>query len=120
MLKKLIVIIIFLSFNACFLFQENGIDFEIKNNSNSEITDIKFYTTEKKELIEIEKIEANKKEHNFLSMKDNQVDGSYILEFTRSKGKKEKINEGYYTNGRALDQFVEFEINPDTIIVSFK
>ena len=55
---------------------------------------------------------------DFLTMKDNKSDGNYVLEFTRN-GKKEIQGYGYYTNGGALDKWVEFEIENDTITKRF-
>lgn len=52
-------------------------------------------------------------------MKDNQSDGSYILEFSRDNGKKEHIVAGYYTNGAFPNKWIKFKIESDTTIVSY-
>ena len=82
-----------------------------------EITDVKFYTSEQLQIADFDRIEAAKSVSDFLSMKDNQGDGHYILEFTRSDGKKEIQTAGYYTNGGSLNSWIHFEIKSDTILV---
>jgi len=119
MTKRLSVIILFLTLNSCYLLKKNGIDFEIVNKSNAEITNVKFTTSEKLNIIEIEKIEPNEIMSEFLSMKYNKTDGAYFLEFTRSNGKKEIFKRGYYTNGGSLDRWVKFEVEKDTVVVEF-
>ena len=119
-MKKLIIILTLLSLNSCFLLKENGINIEIKNKSNFPIENVKFYTSEKLTDIKFDKIEPNQTVENFLSMKDNKIDGSYILEFNRIGGVKEYSGGGYYTNGGSLDELVQFEIQKDTTLVKFK
>ena len=51
-------------------------------------------------------------------MQSNKSDGTYILEYTRN-GKKETKNYGHYTNGAAINQWVEFEIENDTVNQKF-
>jgi len=114
-MKKLIAIILLLSLNSCYLLKENGIKFTIKNKSDFPIKNLKFSTSEKLTIIEFDKVEPNQSIADFLSMKNNKQDGSYTLEFTRSNGIKESKGFGYYTNGVALDRWVEFEIQNDTI-----
>lgn len=118
-IKKLIAIFILLVLNSCNLLKENGIGLKIKNNSNSSISNIQFYTTEKLSTLIFNKIEPNKNLKGFLSMKNNKSDGAYTLEFTRLNGKKENFSSGYYTNGKTLDSLVEFEIKEDTILVKY-
>ncbi|MEZ4796055.1 MAG: hypothetical protein R2785_02690 [Flavobacteriaceae bacterium] len=119
MTKKFYVFILFLTLNSCYLLKENGIDFEIVNQSNVEITNVKFTTSEKLNNIEIEKIVPNEVISEFLSMKYNKTDGAYFLEFTRSNGKKEIVKSGYYTNGGSLDRWVKFVEEKDTVVVEF-
>ena len=69
--------------------------------------------------MEFDKIKPNQSVADFLSMKNNKHDGSYTLEFTRFNGIKESRGFGYYTNGGALDRWVEFEIQNDTITRKF-
>ena len=114
-MKKLIAMILLLSLNSCYLIKENGIQFTIENKSDFLIENVKFSTSEKLTIMEFDKIEPNQSVADFLSMKNNKHDGSYTLEFTRSNGIKESRGFGYYTNGGALDRWVEFEIQNDTI-----
>lgn len=118
-MKKVFPLIILLILISCHLFRENGIDFKIVNNSGMEITNVKFYTSEQYQMAEFDKIEAAKSVSGFLSMKNNQADGNYILEFMRSDGRKEIQGAGYYTNGGSLNSWIRFEIKPDTIKVKF-
>ena len=101
------------------MFKENGIEVKIKNNSSEPITSVEFTTTERIEIIKIDRIEQNKSITEFLSMKNNKSDGAYTLTFKRANGKKELSGGGYYTNGGSLDHWVDFEVENDTTIVNF-
>ncbi len=110
---------IILTLNSCFMFKENGIEMKIQNDSSEPITNVKFTTTEKLDVIRIDRIEPNKSVTEFLSMRKNKTDGDYSLTFTRADGKKEKSGGGYYTNGGSLDHWVDFTVKNDTTIVKF-
>ncbi|WP_411896092.1 hypothetical protein [Winogradskyella sp. A2] len=110
---------IILTLNSCSLFKEKGIEMEIKNNSNKPITDVEFTTSERLEVIKIDRIQPNESVTEFLSMVQNKSDGFYWLTFTRSDGKKEISGGGYYTNGESLDKWVKFEIKSDTTFYKF-
>jgi len=118
-MKKLIAITLILTLNSCYLFKKDGIEVQIKNNSSEPITHVEFTTSEKLEIIEIDKIEPNETVTEFLSMRKNKSDGAYSLSFTRTSGKKEIRGDGYYTNGGSLDHWVDFIVENDTIIVKF-
>ena len=110
---------IILTLNSCFMSKENGIEMKIKNNSSEPITNVEFITTEKLDVIKIDRIEPNKSVTEFLSMRKNKTDGAYSLTFKRANGKKEISGGGYYTNGSSLDHYVDFIVENDTIIVKF-
>ncbi|APD07995.1 hypothetical protein UJ101_02496 [Flavobacteriaceae bacterium UJ101] len=118
-MKKLIPIIFILTFNSCLMFKRNGIEMKIINNSDNTITNIEFTTTEKLEVIKIDKIKPNECITKFLSMSKNKSDGSYLLTFIRTNGQKETIGSGYYTNGGSLDHWIDFTVDNDTTFVSF-
>ena len=101
------------------MFNKNGIEMEIKNNSNQPITDVEFTTSERLEIIKIDRIEPNESVTEFLSMDQNKSDGFYWLSFTRPNGEKEISGGGYYTNGGSLDHWVDFIVENDTTIVKF-
>ena len=110
---------IILTLNSCFMFKENGIEMKIKNDSSEPITNVEFTTTEKLDVIKIDRIEPNESVTEFLSMRKNKTDGAYSLTFTRANGKKEISGGGYYTNGGSLDHWVDFIVENDTTIVKF-
>ena len=117
-MKKLIVGILMFTLTSCYLIGKgNGIKFKIENNSEQTISNVKFYTSEKLIISEFDKIKPNETISDFLSMKNNKSDGEYIMEFTRENGIKEKSNGGYYTNGGALDRWIEFDVKSDTTFV---
>ena len=59
------------------MFKENGIEMEIKNNSNEPITNVEFTTSEKLEVIKINRIELNESVNELLiQLRDNQFDGT--------------------------------------------
>ena len=118
-MNKLFAIIIILSLNSCSMFKKDGIEMKIKNESNQPITNVEFTTSEKLEVIKIDRIEPNKSVTEFLSMRKNKTDGSYSLTFTRANGKKEISGGGYYTKGGSLDHWVDFIVKNDTAIVKF-
>lgn len=118
-MKNILLILGILLLNSCFPFTKNGIEVKIENKSDFSIKNVKFYTSEKLSVLEFDEIKSNKSIADFLSMKKNKVDGDYILEFTRSNGKTELNDSGYYTNGFSGDKSVFFEIQNDTIIVTF-
>jgi len=118
-MKNIIALIVLLFLNSCFLIKENGIEFTIKNNSDFPIEYVKFSTSEKLAIMKFDKIEPNESVSDFLTMKNNARDGSYILEFTRSNGITETQSYGYYTNGAALEEWVAFKILNDTTITKF-
>ena len=118
-MKKYIVIALMLTLHSCFLFKGNGIEVNITNNSGEPITKVEFTTTEKLDVIKIDKIEPKESVTEYLSMRNNKSDGSYSLTFTRANGKKEISGGGYYTNGGSLDHWVDFIIENDTTIIKF-
>jgi len=118
-MKKLYAIVIVLILSSCDSNKGKGIKFEIRNNSDRQITKVKFYTSEKLAIAEFDKIEPNESVSDFLTMKNNRSDGGYVLEFTRVNGKKEIKSCGYYTNGAPLNNMVKFEIKKDTTLSTF-
>ena len=92
---------------------------KIINATSEPITNVEFTTTEKLEVIKIDRIEPNESVTEFLSMRKNKSDGAYSLTFTRASGKKEISGGGYYTNGGSLDHGVDFIVENDTTIVKF-
>ena len=92
---------------------------KIKNDSSEPITNVEFTTTERLELIKIDRIEPNESVTEFLSMRKNKSDGAYSLTFNRASGKKEISGGGDYTNGGSLDHWVDFIVENDTTIVKF-
>lgn len=109
-----LIIVLFLYF---YVF--NGINFEIINNSGNLINNVKFYTSEKLEVVTFDKINYNENRKGFLNMRKNKIDGHYALEYIQN-GKIEKIETGYYTNGGALNDKVIFQIEKDTVLVQLK
>lgn len=117
-LKKLIFGIFILTLSSCNLIGKgSGIKFKIKNNSESTITNVEFYTSEKLVIAKFDKVEANENISGFLSMKNNKSDGEYILEFTRENKINEKSSGGYYTNGSPSDKWIEFEVKSNKTFV---
>lgn len=111
--------ILLLTLNSCHLIgKKNGIEFTIENKSDFPIENVKFTTSENLAQLKFDKIETNGNVSDFLTMKANKSDGNYVLEFTRN-GKKEIQGYGYYTNGGALDNWVEIEIANDTVTWNF-
>lgn len=119
-MKKILFGILVLTLNSCHLIGKgDGVKFAIKNKSDFPIENVRFTTSENLAELKFDKIKPNESVSDFLSMKKNKSDGSYVLEFTRMNGKKESKAYGYYTNGGALDSWIEFEIKNDTIISKF-
>ena len=118
-MKKLLALTLILTLNSCFFYKKDGIEMKIINATSEPITNVEFTTTEKLEVIKIDRIEPNESVTEFLSMRKNKSDGAYSLTFTRASGKKEISGGGYYTNGGSLDHGVDFIVENDTTIVKF-
>lgn len=117
MRKLLSLLLIIMTLTSCSLFVESGIELEIENNSDHPITDVKFTTTEKLNVIEFKNIEINNSVSGFLKMDKNKMDGSYLLKFNRSNGQNESREFGYYTNGAPEENKIIFKVENDTISV---
>ena len=114
-MKKILLFgYIVLTLNSC-KFIEKGISFVIQNESKFTLEKVRFSTSENLAVMKFDKIEPKECVSDFLTMKENKSDGTYVFEFTRN-GKKETKSYGYYTNGGALDARVKFEIRNDTIM----
>lgn len=100
-------------------FINNGVDFKVSNKSNDIISNIKLKTSEKLDSVLIEKLEKNKTENKFLSLKNNKYDGHYIIEFERNNLKK-NYSFGYYTNGSNIENAIIIEITKDSINIPFE
>ena len=118
-MNELITIMIMLTLNSCSIFKEKGIEMRIKNDSCEPITHVEFTTTEKLDVIGIDTIEPNESTSEFLSMRKNKTDGSYLLTFNGANGGTEIVSDRYYTNGGPLDQWINFIVENDTTIVNF-
>jgi hypothetical protein len=118
-MKKLIAFIFILTLSACVFYKKDGIEMKIKNESSEPITNVEFTTTEKLDVIRIDRNEPNESVTEFLSMRKNKTDGAYSLTFTRANGKKEISGGGYYMNGSSLDHWVDFIVEKDTTLVKF-
>lgn len=120
MKKNLILLIVFSCFlTSCFFYKEDGIKLEIVNNSDFQIKNIIFKTSENLDSIKIQTLKPKEKFSAFLSMSKNKSDGSYILEFIDKENKKNHRNSGYYTNGYSLNHLIEIEVENDTTLVKF-
>jgi hypothetical protein len=119
-MKKLFFILFILSLYSCLSNKENGIHFQVRNNSDAAVTQVEFFTSEKVGVVGFEKIEPGQRVSEFLSMKDNRADGSYVLDFTRANEKKEHFVGGYYTNGASLNRWIQFEITNDSVYIKFR
>ena len=100
---KLIIITFLFALNSCFLLKENGIDFEIKNNSNLAIENVKLYTSEKLSIVEFDELKSNQG----LSHRGVTLGGQgFVLslqEMNRLKAKSPKGSLLFgYMNGRDL------------------
>jgi len=119
-MKKLpfLLILILILFNSCNLIQEKGIDFKIINNSDSQISNVKISASDL-DSITFDSTAAKDYREDFLSMKQNKVDGHYTLSYTRQDDTTVNENHGYYTNGGSLESWIRFEIQNDTTLVKY-
>ncbi|MDH7444994.1 hypothetical protein [Aquimarina sp. 2201CG14-23] len=117
--SKIIMIVLCATINSCTFFNKEEIQFEIINNSDFALKNVKVSTSEKLTTQKFDSIEPKENIVDFLSMKNNTQDGSYTIEFTRINNNKEENKYGYYTNGTPLEDSIKFNIQNDTIIVEF-
>lgn len=113
-MKKFLMGLIVLIFFSC-NYLKKGVEVRIDNNSDETITDVLFTTSENLETIEFESIDTNKSVKGFLSMKENKVDGTYLIKFTRKNGNIESKKVDYYSNGVPLKEIIEIKITNDSI-----
>ena len=83
------------------------------------IYEVTFATSENLEALTFELLENGQKVSQFLSMEENQSDGSYIFTFHKANGSKEVHDRGYYTNGGPMEASVRFEVYKDTLLTTF-
>lgn len=114
MMKKFLIGLIFLTLVSCD-YLKKGVEVKIVNNSDGAITDVVFTTSENFETIEFDSIDANKSVKGFLSMKENKVDGHYLIKLTRKNGEIESKEIGYYSNGVPIEEIIEIKITNDSI-----
>ncbi|MBL4745298.1 MAG: hypothetical protein JKY08_02920 [Flavobacteriaceae bacterium] len=117
--KIVSVSLLLLVFTSC-NFMRSGIGFTVINTSGEPIENIKIYTTEKLDFTVFVEIPSTEKKTGFLSMKKNETDGAYWVEFTRKNGEVIKSKGGYYTNGRSLNQWMSIHIEKDTVFMKFR
>jgi len=115
MKKILLIYLLFIVVSCNFL--KDGIEIEISNNSKVPLKNLKFSTSENKEVLTFKELKSGEKINEFLSMKDNKTDGSFSLEFTNQKGEIKKLTAGYYSNGKPLDNKIIFMIQNDTTLI---
>ncbi len=117
-MKQLLYIILVLFFAGCNLVNDDGIHFKMVNKTDKTITNIKFYTTEKLEMYKLPQLQPGKSAEDFLSMSKNKIDGAYVIEYTDHSG-EQIVENGYYTNGSALEQLVLIEFEKDSVLYTF-
>nr|WP_321236227.1 hypothetical protein [uncultured Psychroserpens sp.] len=118
-MKKIILLLAISIVYSCAFFDDNGIDFTVKNASDGPISNLSFSTSEFIEKKTYKLLENDQHHSGFLSMKDNKSDGSYIVTFSRANGIRESINFGYYSNGICLNEWIAIDIKTDTVLTSF-
>lgn len=72
--------------NAYVFYKPDGIEIKINNSSSQTITEVRFTTTEEFKVILIDSIVPGETVTKFLSMRDNETDGSYVLSFRDPNG----------------------------------
>lgn len=100
---------------SCYLIVDD-VRVAVVNKAEQTISNVCIYTSEKVDTLWFQHIKQNESGTGFIDMEKNQGDGHYILEFTNGKGKRERVNGGYFTNGGAQNSSIEFEIRSDTTI----
>lgn len=117
-MRKVTLLLLLVAISSCNLTKEKGITFRILNTSDFPITEVEISTSENLGKISIDRIEKSEDKEGFLSMKDNKMDGSYILKYTIN-GVTKETSDGYYTNGGGLESYIGYEIQNNTALVRF-
>ena len=105
---------------SCKRHSEKGIEFAIANRSGKPVAAVEVSAQIPEAAVYFDAIDADQLVTGFLSMEANTGDGSYTLRFTRSGKPEENLNAGYFTNGGPLDRRIEFEIQMDTVVVTYR
>jgi hypothetical protein len=118
-MKKLLFLTLTLTLSSCFQFQEKDTVFKVENTSDTAVTNLTITTSENLDSITFKSIASNDYIEDFLSMKNNRLDGSYTLSYMREDGSLVNENYRYYTNGGSSEPWIRFEIRNDTTVVNF-
>lgn len=118
-MKRLIYLVVLLTI-SCQKSETKGVQVEIVNQAENTISEIKFYTSNGKDTLDLGELEPNEASNGFLSMEFEQSDGSYILDFKRKNLQIDHFVSGYFTNGAPSDKKIEVTILPDTVMWKFK
>ena len=92
-------------------------DFEVTKKTDDLLDSIRISTTERESLQIIELNDCNKFNYRLDMESLPEVDGSYVLTYTRN-GKMETEYFGYYTNGYLLNDGFTIIITNDMPIIS--
>ena len=103
-----------LFFQSC---SEPHMDFEVTKKTDDLIDSISISTTERDILENIELNDSNKFNYRLDMESLPEVDGSYVLTYSRN-GKRETEYFGYYTNGYPLNDGFTKIITNDMPIIS--
>ena len=101
--------------SSCNFFRETGVDFEIKNNTDTALNKVQLKTSAGSKTKIFDLVKPGKSVSGFLEMKEDQDDGSYILEFEREGEKVKEIINEYFSAGNAISHKLIFEIAADTV-----
>jgi len=118
-MKRLLYIVVLLAI-SCQNSDSKGVKIEIINQAKNTVSQIKFYTSNGKNTLDLGALEPNESFIGFLSMEFEQSDGSYILDFKRKNLQIDHFVSGYFTNGAPIDKKIEVIILPDTVMWQFK
>ena len=115
-MKKTVLLSFLFALLSCGNFS-SSINIEIANNSKEVIKNIKFATSENKEVLTFEELKPGEKIKEVLAMDKNKQDGHYTLQFTDKNGNIKQINSGYYSNGKPLDSEIIVSVEKDTTLI---
>ncbi len=119
MRKYFFIVLMLVMISSCSFNTKKGIKISIENKSNHNLENVSLSTTENVIELKLEKLNKGDVYSDFLSLKDNKVDGAYVIKFKRQNKEFEEHRFGYYTNGTALEDSMKIEILNNEIQVKY-
>ncbi|KAA2216790.1 hypothetical protein [Maribacter flavus] len=118
-MKNVPIALLFILLSSCYLFRGNGIDINITNTTEQNISNIVVKTSENTDSLVIELLGPKESKSGFLKMVNAKTNGSYVVLYNKADGETIETVGGYYSNGISFLDLMRIEIQKDTALIYF-